>query len=244
MANIDLKKDKSWFVIFALFFLAPPLGIIVLIGKVIYMVVQGQQGPSDDDRSFTKGYKRTGSSGSYSSSTEWKSDQVQENLEQIEDELMESFSHWKEKREEVRTEESMMTERDIPGSKAFVEYDRKGMPVTIEGQKTALDIRIDDKTEESPIGMDAGIHKDEDYLKVPDAPESVSFDYDVDLTFNDVHIDTQITFEGQPEDHHHGEGEPLKILTCTMCGTENKIYKVDRFETPTCEKCGMLLLER
>lgn len=38
--------------------------------------------------------------------------------------------------------------------------------------------------------------------------------------------------------------EPLKIITCPMCGTENKIYKIDVFETPACEKCGMLLLDR
>ncbi|MDF1616774.1 hypothetical protein [Petrocella sp. FN5] len=70
-----------------------------------------------------------------------------------------------------------------------------------------------------------------------------------DLTIEKVHIDTIVSVEELEKKLHmeHTESEhtqPIKMITCTMCGTENPIYKIDVFETPNCKKCGMLLLDR
>jgi predicted neutral ceramidase superfamily lipid hydrolase len=68
---------------------------------------------------------------------------------------------------------------------------------------------------------------------------------DVEVTTTDVHQvsinDEAISFQ---VGHDHSEDKPLKIIKCTMCDTLNKIYKIDIFETPSCQKCGMLLIDR
>jgi hypothetical protein len=70
-----------------------------------------------------------------------------------------------------------------------------------------------------------------------------------DLTIEKVKIDTVVSVEELEKKLHTKQdafesGQPLKVVVCTMCGTENSIYKIDVFETPSCKKCGMLLLDR
>lgn len=71
----------------------------------------------------------------------------------------------------------------------------------------------------------------------------------LDLTIEKVKIDTVVSVEELEKKLHIKQeafesGQPLKVIACTMCGTENPIYKIDVFETPSCTKCGMLLLDR
>jgi len=70
-----------------------------------------------------------------------------------------------------------------------------------------------------------------------------------DLTIEKVHIDTIVSVEELEKKLHVKQSDsksaqPIKVVVCTMCGTENPIYKIDVFETPSCKKCGMLLLDR
>lgn len=70
-----------------------------------------------------------------------------------------------------------------------------------------------------------------------------------DLTIEKVHIDTIVSVEELEKKLHTKQeafesGQPIKVVACTMCGTENPIYKIDVFETPSCKNCGMLLLDR
>ncbi|PKM57938.1 MAG: hypothetical protein CVU98_03565 [Firmicutes bacterium HGW-Firmicutes-3] len=70
-----------------------------------------------------------------------------------------------------------------------------------------------------------------------------------DLTIEKVKIDTVVSVDElekklRTKQDAFESGQPLKVIACTMCGTENPIYKIDVFETPNCKKCGMLLLDR
>lgn len=76
-----------------------------------------------------------------------------------------------------------------------------------------------------------------------DEIEMPTFDSEIDLVVQDLKIDTRIEvadLEAGAESH---EGEtPLKVVKCSMCGTENELFEINPFETPNCKKCGMLLL--
>lgn len=70
-----------------------------------------------------------------------------------------------------------------------------------------------------------------------------------DLNIEKVHIDTIVSVEELEKKLHVNQSDsesaqPIKVVVCNMCGTENPIYKIDVFETPSCKKCGMLLLDR
>lgn len=64
---------------------------------------------------------------------------------------------------------------------------------------------------------------------------------EIEMPSLDIKVLTPKDIEAQKD---HTSDQPLKVITCAMCGTENNIYKIDIFETPSCEKCGMLLLDR
>ncbi len=70
-----------------------------------------------------------------------------------------------------------------------------------------------------------------------------------DLNIEKVHIDTIVSVEDLEKKLHVDQSDtesaqPIKVVVCTMCDTKNPIYKIDVFETPSCKKCGMLLLDR
>lgn len=232
----DFKNDKSWFVILVLLFAFMPIGIMALIGKIIYTIYKSQNAGGDVFGSSNDSYERT-------SSSQWSQHNLEDSLHEIEDELKDSFETWKET-------SAVSGPSDQGRDHKLDTYDSKGFPVELSQESNNyMDILVNDysptdELEQEEIEIDLG---DESMT----AQERLSVEHlenelntEIDLTFNDVHIDTEITFDETPEDHGHEGEAPLKTITCTMCGTENKIYVIDRFETPTCEKCGMLLLDR
>lgn len=223
---LDFKNDKSWLIIVILIFTFFPLGIIALIGKIIYNVYKRGNESGNSFNNSDEVYSRKASN--------WKASNVESRLHGVE--LNDTFDTWKETAPMSQTN----TESD---DHTVDNTDRKGFPVELSEE---VDNTIDVSADEA---MPLPVVLSEEKVKTP--KETLAVDHlEValnkmpEVTFNDVHIDTEITFDDEPEDHNHEGKTPLKVITCTMCGTENSIYVIDIFETPTCEKCGMLLLDR
>ena len=228
----DFKNDKSWLVIMILIFAFAPVGIIALIIKMIYTINKSRNESGDTINRSGETYSRKTSNGT--------ANDVESRLHGIEVGLKDTFETWKE------TDTMDQTSYQFDHYKED-SYDSQGFPVELtEEEDNNFDVSVDEAKEavtEKPYKFESEVKAvSKDYLAT-DHLEAALNDM-TDITFNDVHIDTEITFDDEPEDHDH-EGEvPLKVVACTMCGTENSIYIIDRFETPTCEKCGMLLLDR
>jgi len=237
MSQVNLK-DKSWGVIFILFFVAPPIGIIALVVKVIYTIYKSQEisnegyttkfesNPLDE-----KDYRYQSTSNDYS-----------EDLQELEATLVDAFDQWQGEGEVLA---STMTEtpetkvRKLETLLAPVHVELSELKAE-EIQQKPEPIKVDPFDYLMTDDLESRLNISTEALEVPDAVEVTT---DIDLTFTDVHIDTEITFDDEPEDHDHVGEEPLKVITCRMCGTKNRIYIIDKFETPTCEQCGMLLLD-
>lgn len=240
----NFKNDKSWFVVLILLFTFMPLGILALIGKIVYTIYKDQRIGGDDFDASVRDYRQASADASVNS-------ELEKSLHEIENDLKDTFDTWK----ATSRVKPPMDQDQGPSIEA---YSRKGLPVDLPGD----DHRIIDVTFSDDLDLDEGIEairdKDQGFEAITEGDEGsrssddllslehleVKLNTDIDLTINDVHIDTEITFDNEPEDHNHEGETPLKIITCTMCGTDNSIYKIDPFETPTCEKCGMLLLDR
>jgi len=233
----DFKNDKSWFVILVLLFAFMPIGILALIAKIIYTIYRAQNN-DDTFTNSTNDYRRN--------SSEWSANDLASSLHEIEDDLKDSFETWKESSTLAQTTEDF-------DHKSVDSYDHKGYPRDLSDAESIIDVSVDEtmplpvefSTTERQV-TDEVVEEDEvtaeDHLSVDHL--EVTLNEPIDLTFTDVHIDTEITFDDEPEDHDHQGEVPLKVIKCRMCETENRIYKIDIFETPTCEKCGMLLLDR
>lgn len=243
MNQMKFKGDKSWFIIIALFVFNPALGLIGIIAKIIYSIYINQN--PEDRPSVNSSFDRRPI---YKDIKTYDTDSTEMRLSDIEEDLKETFSEWKESRESSAKFERIDSNEETFSMNSYTE---EGLPVEIHSDApSVIDLAIKDDSgfgeqinrnaiETEHLENDLNNSLNELSVSVP-----VEVDADIDLTFSDVHIDTEITIDEVPEDHDHEGETPLKIATCSMCGTENRIYKIDIFETPTCEKCGMLLLDR
>ncbi len=224
----DFKNDKSWFVIVILLFAFAPVGVIALIVKIIYSLNKSR---NESGNTFNRSEER------YSPKpSNWTANDVESKLHGIEVELKDTFETWKE------TDTIRQTNDEFDHHKVD-SYDSKGFPVELsEEEDNIIDVSANEGIPLPVVLSEEKRATPEDYLAIDHLEEELN--NMTDVTFNDVHIDTEITFENEPEDHDHEGKKPLKVVTCTMCGTENSIYVIDIFETPSCEKCGMLLLDR
>lgn len=223
---LDFKNDKSWFIIAILIFTFFPLGIIALIGKIIYnSYKRGIDGGTPFNNS-EEVYRRKMSN--------WKAGNVESILHGAESK--DTFETWK--------ETAPMSQTKTTSDYQTVDSnDSKGFPVELSQEvDNTIDVSADEAIPLPVILSEDKVKTPEDTLAVDHL--EMELNKMPEVTFNDVHIDTEITFDDEPEDHSHEGEKPLKVITCTMCGTENSIYVIDIFETPTCEKCGMLLLDR
>lgn len=231
-----MKLGKSWVLIGILCFVFPPIGFAALIFKIIVTVLKNQQEQQVKDDYIQRSMRR--------------------NNNQKETNVMAAMDKAREVVPKAPTPKHESTEIDNRLEEAFTKWDhtrrsvkREAAPIERAAEVIiAPEVRQTTEGSEAiqrPKDLDVGLleerlNQSTDQLTIDEVP---MVDADIDLTITDVHIDTVITVDDPSDRECNHEGEtPLKIVACTMCGTENAIYKIDRFETPTCEKCGMLLL--
>lgn len=247
MSQINLK-DKSWGIIFLLCFILPPLGIFILVIKIAYTIYKNQASGQSFTTTATDFRRDVNPSYTRPIQTQDYTDELQD----LEEDLVDVFHQWKENTNDDEPSpikdqitEVTVLDADFVPEKAVMD-DRHDVPeVTSEGLPGKAGIEDQEMTVDpydylSTDHLESDLNDSTEALRVHDGDEVMT---EFDLTFTDVHIDTEITFDDGPEDHDHEGETPLKVIKCRMCDTENRIYIIDKFETPTCEKCGMLLLD-